>query len=229
MVSEAFQDRILNDLLPAFCDRPDRTWCRDGFQNNWANVSDCDATDFLRAMDAGLIKHLGRGLYRAPRSLASEAFFWEGHKNISPRRLTLWREPIITVAVLARLHFDLGWPANLIGTQSRNWEFDVTAYRSCDPQNEYVACEVKKTVAELEQMIELMHRFSSDDKPVSSSMNSKKINAYKKLAGLKLRRAALFWAVGPGNMNHIFQMEYGDEGSVAFKATDRSALMYPGG
>lgn len=225
-MTDAFQDRVLDDLLPAFCDHPDRSWCRDGFQTNWTGVSELDASDFLRAMDAGLILHLGRGRYRAPRSLASEYFFWEGPKKTVPRRLTLWIEPVITVAVLARMHFDLGWPKNLIGTQSRNWEFDVTAYRSSDLDNEYVACEVKKSISELDQLVGLMQRFAVENTPTSSISHPKEINAYRKLKGLQVRRAHLFWAVGPDATNHVFRVKYNDEG-IALEVVGLDALIYP--
>src|SRR5690349_9926108 len=107
-MSAAFEDRILNELLPIFCNDSSRGWGCDGFRNEWHKVSEVDAQDFLRGLDNGLVEHVGRGLYRAPKSLASEQFFWSGRKNTHPRLVTLWIEPIITVAVLSRLHFDLG-------------------------------------------------------------------------------------------------------------------------
>ena len=154
---QTFQDRILGDLLPAFCDHPKRGWSCEGFKKDWKNISAKDAEDFLFALDAGLIEHDDeRGLYLAPKSCAGEQFFWEGKKSVSPRPITLWLEPVITVAVLARLHFKWGWPKDLLGAQSRKEEFDVTAYSRSDSNNEYLACEIKKTVKELDQMVELM-------------------------------------------------------------------------
>lgn len=224
---QAFRDRIMGDLLPAFCDDPSRGWGREGFREDWKKVTEKDAADFLLALDAGLIEHQGRGLYRAPKSLAGELFFWEGNKSVSPRRLTLWVEPIITVAVLSRLHFKWGWPKELIGTQSRKWEFDVTAYRSFDPDNEYVACEVKKTVAELDQMVALMQRFSTDPDAGDTLKSSKEVNAFRKLKGLQARRASIFWAVGPNEANKIFRMTYTDAGALIFKPASEDALTYP--
>src|SRR5712664_1953376 len=57
--------------------------------------------------------------------------------EVATGKVTIWVEPIITVAVLSRLHFKWGWPKELIGTQSQKWEFDVTAYRASDLSNEY--------------------------------------------------------------------------------------------
>jgi hypothetical protein len=223
---QAFKDRIVRDLLPQFCDA--RGWSCDGFKEDWKNVTEKDAADFLLALDAGLIEHWKRGLYRAPKSRASEQFFWSGKKGILPRPVTLWVEPIITVAVLSRLHFKWGWPKELIGTQSPKWEFDVTAYRAPDLSNEYVACEVKKTVAELDQLVELMQRFSTDREAGDALKSSKEKNAFRKLKGLQARRASIFWAVGPNGANKIFRMTYTDGGAVIFKAASDDALTFAG-
>jgi hypothetical protein len=182
---QAFKDRFVGDLLPTFCNDPSRGWGCEGFKEDWKDVTEKDAADFLLALDAGLIEHRGRGLYRAPKSLASEQFFWSGKKSILPRPVTLWVEPIITVAVLARLHSKWGWPKELIGTQFQHWEFDVTAYRASDPSNEYVVCEVKKTVAEQDQLVELMQRFSTDRDAGDALKSSREKNAFRKLKGFK--------------------------------------------
>ena len=130
--AQTFRNRVLNDLLPTYCNDPSRLWDVAGFKQDWDKIGEIDAADFLRGVDGELVKHEGRGLYRAPRSTAREQFFWPGVKKKTPRPITLWVEPIITVAVLARLHFDLGWPKELIGTQSKDWAFDVTTYLSTD-------------------------------------------------------------------------------------------------
>eukprot|EP01036_Dinobryon_divergens_P060106 gene60106-80160_t len=85
MALKAFEDRILTDLLPTFCDDPKRASGSDGFRRDWERVSEADAEDFLRGIDNGLVKHVKRGLYRAARSCASEQFFWEGLKSVEPR------------------------------------------------------------------------------------------------------------------------------------------------
>ena len=54
------------------------------------------------------------------------------------------------------LRFDLGWPKHLLGTQSPGWAFDVTAYQPLDLKNEHIACEVKKSVSEVHQLVALM-------------------------------------------------------------------------
>jgi hypothetical protein len=227
-MTQAFRDLILGKLLPTFCNDPSRGWGCEGFKEDWTKVTEKDAADFLSALDAGLIEHVGRGLYLAPKSHAKEQFFWEGNTNVSPRPVTLSVEPIITVAVLYRLHFKWGWPKNLLGTQSKKWEFDVIAYRASDLSNEYVACEVKKTVAELDQMVELMQRFSADRDLRDAPKSKREENAFRKLTGLQERRAPIFWAVGPNGANKVFRMTYTDGGAVTWKSASEDALTYPG-
>src|ERR1700730_17409336 len=121
----------------------------------------------------------------------------------------------------------MGMAKRAISTQSRKCEFDVTAYRSSDPDNEYVACEVKKTVAELDQMVALMQRFSADPDTGDTLKSSREVNAFRKLKGLHARRASIFWAVGPNEANKIFRMTYTDAGEVIFNPASEDALTYP--
>ncbi len=211
-MSQAFQDRILNEFLPTFC--ASRSYSMDGFKEDWNKVSEADATDFLRAFSAGLVKHESRGLYRAPRSYASEQFFWQGLRKKSPRPITLWLEPIITIAVLARLHFELGWPKESLGTQTKGgWAFDAATYSSSDSEVEYIACEVKKTSAEVSKLLELMDRFGKNP-DAAVALNEQ--NAFRKVKALRSRRSPWFWAVGPGRSSHAFRVEYAEEDVVLF-------------
>lgn len=225
-VLQAFQDRILNDFLPTFCNDPSRFWTADGFKADWHKISEVDAADFLRGIDGELIKHVGRGLYRAPRSHASEQFFWSGAKRKKPRPITLWVEPIITIAALARLHFDLCWPKESIGTQSKDWAFDVMTYLSNDSDVEYIACEVKKSAAELDQLVTLMKRFGKCPY-VDRTVARKERNAFRKLRALRSRRPPLFWAVGPGGSSYAFRMGYLEDGVVSFQEIAIQELSYP--
>jgi len=211
-MSQAFQDRILNDFLPIFC--TSRSWSTDGFKADWSKISEVDATDFLRGFSGGLLKHEGRGLYRAPRSYASEQFFSSGSKQKNPRHITLSVEPIITVAVLARLHFELGWPKESLGTQTKGgWAFDVATYLSSDSEVEYIACEVKKSSAEVGELLELMDRFGKNP---HAAVAFKEQNAFRKVKALRSRRPPLFWAVGPARSGHAFRVEYSEEDVVFF-------------
>jgi hypothetical protein len=224
----AFRNRILNDFLPTFCNDPSRSWGADGFKADWCKICELDAADFLRGIDGGLIKHVGRGQYLAPRSYAKEQFFWSGAKQKTPRPMTLWVEPIITIAVLARLHFDLGWPKKLIGTQTKDWAFDAATYLSSDSHVEYIACEVKKSTTELEHLVDVMNRFGKA--PHGDGIRApKEENAFKKLEALRSRRPAVFWAVGPGGSNYAFKMGYAKDGLVSFQEIAIGELAYPCG
>jgi hypothetical protein len=220
MGSRAFEDRVLNDLLPALCNA--REFGSEGFRREWDRIGDKDAEDFLRGIDAGLVEHVERGLYRAPRSAASEQFFWQGRVKVVPRTITLWAEPIITVAVLARLHFDLGWPKHLLGTQSLDWAFDVIAYQSPDPGREHIACEVKKSDSELDRLVTFMEYFGKNEPP--AERRGPKWNACQKIRSLRSSQAPLFWAVGP-NVNHVFRVRYDGE-LVLFKPTSSQELRW---
>lgn len=225
MACQKFEDRILHDLLPKFCDHPSQAWGPEGFRKDWKKIHDQDARDFLRGLDSGLIRHVKHGHYLAPKSSAKEMFFWVGSKKITPRPITLWAEPIITVAVLARLHFDLGWPKELVGAQSSDWAFDAVTFPTTESSNEHIACEVKKSVSEVEKLITCMIQFGANPQ-LELPGNAKELNAYKKVVGLRSRQAPLFWAVGPNTKNHAFRLVYGDGGLVEFEETTIQALIY---
>ena len=230
MTESDFQDsfrKLLHDeLIPQFCSDSIRNCDVNGFQDGTVHVADIDARDFMRAWAGGLVNHEGRGLYRASRSAASEQFFWTGPRKSTPRTFSLWHEPVITVAALARLHFDFMWPSNLIGTQSCDWAFDLVAF-SQGSDCEQIAGEVKKSVAEVETLIRLMEEIGSNPEMAIPS-TGKALNAYKKVAGLRARRAPIFWALGPNNCSHIFHVHYAPDGRVAFQSTTEDALRYDG-
>jgi hypothetical protein len=195
-------------------------------KKKWLKIREVDACDFLLGIDAGLVEHVGRGLYRAPRSGASMQFFSSGLKKKSPRTITLWIEAIITIAVLARLHFELCWPPHLLGVESKDLAFDAMAYLSKDSDVEYIACEVKKSDAEIEQLIDLMKRFGAC-RPTDEKRAPREQNAYKKLQALRSRRPPLFWAVGPGCSGHAFKMGYREDGLMNFEEITIQELRYP--
>lgn len=224
MPSEAFKDRVLNDLLPAFCNDPARNYDMAGFKANFYDVHEADAGAFLKALDGGLVQ-LDGNMYRAPRSCAREQLFWEGPKKTSPRSITIWVEPIITIATLSRLHFELKWPKYLLGTQSIDWAFDVIAFLPEQSAREHVACEVKKTERELSFLIQWMREFGTSPSRVAA--NDKERNAYRKIAALRARQIPLFWAVGPGRSGIAFRASYPDDGRVVLEEISETELRYP--
>lgn len=219
-----FQSILHGELIPNFCSDPLRGFDATGFRAGAIGIADVDARDFLRAWAGGLIQHQGRGLYRAPKSAASEQFFWSGPKRSNPRTFTLWLEPIITVAALARLHWDHHWPLDLIGTQSSDWAFDLVAFQAGN-ETEEIAGEVKKTVSELDTLVREMCQFGENpDSPAPSAGVS--LNAFRKVAALRTRRAPIFWAVGPGGYSSVFRVEYSPGGHVLLDPVSHDALAF---
>ncbi len=88
------------------------------FRSTPLHFDEEDARYFVMAWDEGFLEHVGSGRYVAPRNAACEKFFNAGAAAVVPRNFTLAQEALITVGVLARLHFEFGWPRDLLGTQS---------------------------------------------------------------------------------------------------------------
>ena len=220
-----FEQLVREHLIPEFCSDPNRNCEPVGFRENLAKLSERDAADFLRAWNGGLIEHQGRGQYRAAASSCNEQFFWDGLKNVRPRPFTLWLEPVITIAGLARLHFDYGWPKELIGTQSIDWAFDLVTFLPGE-DTEFIAGEVKKSAKEIDTLLDLMKKFGLDP-GLAEPTRSKERNAFKKVAGLRSREAPIFWALGPDGLSHVFQVRYRQSGILEFEPAFGAQLNYP--
>ncbi len=54
----------------------------------------------------------------------------------------------------------------------------------------------------------------------------KEKNAYQKVAGLRARRAPLFWAVGPENYNYPYRVLYEGDGHIMFKSVSEEELCF---
>lgn len=222
---DAFKARIAREFLEPFCNSPHRNLSAEGFVAASIDKLDPrDAADFLAAVDEKLVSHAD-GFFTAPCSRAKEQIFWTGLKSVSPTRLTLWLEPIITMAGLMRLHRDHGWPASLLGMQSRTWAFDLVGYAE-NREHEVLACEIKKTIREVDMLIDFMRTQGNEPFEVLSSMKGSERNAFKKVLALRETRASRFWALGPGGYGRVFDVEYGTVGEVRFTATDEHALAY---
>ena len=150
---QRFTHRLQTEWLPAFCADKDRRFDPSGFKESSITITEVDAGNFLRALDSGLVYDAGGGRYHCARSNAQEQIFWEGPKSIQPRPLKLWVEPVITIATMARLRFDFGWPAEVLGMQSKNWAFDFAVYRSATNKNERIAGEVKTSSAKIDELM----------------------------------------------------------------------------
>lgn len=116
-------------MLPVYCQDGKRRYDPAGFKPESIMVTPEDARDFMRALDEPeLLRDIGRLRFVAARSSCFQNIFREGAKSKTPRTITLWIEPVITFAWLARLQLDLEWPKECLGTESKKWEFDLVAH-----------------------------------------------------------------------------------------------------
>ena len=221
---QRFTHRLHTEWLPAFCADPDRQFSLSGFKDASIKISDFDAENFLRALDSGLVYDAGGGRYHCARSNAQEQIFWEGWKSVHPRPLTLWIEPVITIATMARLRFDFGWPAEVLGMQSKDWAFDFAVYHSATDKNELIAGEVKTSSSEIDELVLQLRAYGQTGATAPLSAHSKHINSFKKWTALLQRRVPLFWAVGPGDYTRAFAVQYGPTGTAVFSDLDAGML-----
>jgi hypothetical protein len=224
-----FAERLSHEWLPTYCDDPKRRYSIAGYKVRSNKVTSQDAQDFLRALDNGVVADSGGGRYRMPQSKANEVIFWEGSRTKIPRPVTLWMEPVITIASIARLHLDYGWPKRCLGMQSTKWEFDLMAFLPQDLEAEHIAGEVKKSVRELDCLIANLLDLCEDGKVDANMLPRSHVNAYKKYKGLLRSRAPLFWAIGPGNISHLFEVSYPSEQLVSLRPVPIQRLAYQSG
>lgn len=221
-----FTDRLYKEWLPSYCNAVHRCYSIEGFKpSTIENLSEYDANWFMQALDNDLVFE-SEGDFLAPRSYAKEIIFWEGSKKENPRSITLWIEPIITIGALARLNKEFGWPASNLGAQSKTWEFDLACYRGAS-EKEYIVCEVKKTPQEIEKLLHFMQHYSLKEVQSNEPENATERNAYRKVQGIRKTWPILFWALGPNNDSHVFEIVR-SEGSEIFSLlpSPKEALTY---
>jgi hypothetical protein len=172
------------------------------------------------------VRDKGGGRYVCAQSKVQEQLFWSGSKQESPRPITLWIEPIITIATVARLRFALGWPEELIGMQSRDWAFDFTVFRPSDLEKEYIAGEVKKSTREVDLLLENILRFAEVQSTECPSGKSRVVNSFKKWIAIRERTPAFFWVVGPDDYTKIFRISVSDDGFVQLMEAGLADLHY---
>ena len=212
-----FEERMRGEWLTAYCSDPGRRYDPTGFDPSSLRVSDDDARDCARAIDDGIVRDLGGGRYRAARSSGYEVLFWEGHKKKSPRRITAWLEPVITLAALARLHFRHGWPKECLGAQSTDWAFDVIGYRAPGDEQPILLGEIKKSSKEVRVLRDDLLALTGGGLPATRSKNS-----VKKWSALLATRPELLWLVGPGDEQYIYVPAYSSAGATLHVAQARA-------
>jgi hypothetical protein len=75
-------------------------------------------------------------------------------------------------------------------------------------------------------MLEMMVEFGG--KPEAFAHPGEKgRNAYKKVEGLRARRAPVFWALGPAGYSRAFAVSYEDDGALQLEEKGHSILKHP--
>lgn len=218
-----FKNRLSNEWLIPFCS--ERGFSHEGFDGKSIdNLSLADAQDFMHAIDSGLVIH-DKGIFTSGCSKANEQIFGEGARSSVPRKVTLWLEPIITIAGLMRLHRDFGWDAKRLGMQSHTWAFDLVGYKE-DLTTEILVCEVKKTEREVDNLLELMEMHASTSAEAESEFTGTERNALKKVLALRQSKCSLFWALGPNHYGQVFKVQRGDADSLRLHQTSELALSF---
>ena len=222
-VQEDFWRRIYEEWLPAFCHA--RDYDPAGFRPEAKKLHESDLRDFLRAINHKVVAVDADNNFRASRSNVAEHIFWEGSSRISPRPISLWIEPIITVAAIARLHLDYDWPVTALGMQSVDWAFDFMAYQPNDLDHEFIAGEVKATSRELDRLQANLRNccIAGDHDCLGAKPDQR--NAHKKWLGLMRSRAPLFWAVGPASESRVFDVRYNGN-SISLTAVSIEKLTF---
>ena len=219
-VLQRFSRRLHIDWLAVYCKDDKRNYDPLGFNATSLTVANADARDCMLAIDHGVVFDTRGGRYRASRSSAQEVLFWEGHKNKSPRPITLWLEPVITFAALARLHLAYGWPKKNLGMQPKGWAFDLAAYGPTADQPPRILGEVKKTSAELNRLKEDLLKLSNGAETEAISTNSA-----RKWHALLATKPSILWLLGPNEESYVYALSYASTG-CALHEVNCSALSY---
>jgi hypothetical protein len=92
--------------------------------------------------------------------------------------------------------------------QTGDWAFDLAAYAGGDTSRQVIACEVKKTRAEIDHLLADLQHHSRElpDSPISEKPRHK--NSFKKWAALRRERPELLWLVGPEGYDHAFELTH---------------------
>lgn len=216
-----FKKRVKEIWLPTFCNDSKRQYGTEGFRDASMDIGEIDARDCMFAIDYRLIVDSGGGRYRAAKNSAIEQLFTEGSHAKTPRPITLWLEPVITFAALARLHRDHHWPAPLLGTQPPGWAFDLAAHSPSIPSRYHILCEVKKSIQEVERLQTDLELLCS--KPDAETV---RVNSRKKWNALLAAKAPILWLLGPAEYSKVMRVEYPADDLPVLSTAPADALNY---
>jgi|SRR5450631_3284654 len=220
-----FVSRVETDLLPSYCRA--KGYPEAGFKReSLGKVTSADARNCLRAIDEALLERLPNQRFTMPRNTATEILFWEGSTQKVPRPITLWLEPVITFAAIARLHFDFGWPKELLATQPKSWAFDISASFADHGDREHIVGEVKKSSKEIDVLLRDLNSFCSEPRNEEPPKGDPRRNAFKKWDRLRAIEAPIFWAIGPGSSDIVFNVDRQSDGRIILREIPVVELRY---
>lgn len=219
----AFDLLLSHRLIPEFCSDPSRRMDPTGFIAASNTLMEEDATDFMRAWQAGLAAHQGRGHYYIANGRIKESFFWDGRRAPERRSFTLWLEPVITMGAVARMHLDHGWPIDFLTAQSEDWAFDIMA--SKDGLTPSIAGEVKKTTSEVDKLFRLMVEYGANPHAHEPKPGPAQ-NAFRKMASLRKNGASTLWLVGPGRYELVFEANRLKDGVIQLAPAPSERLSF---
>lgn len=218
---DVFLRRVTTDWLPTYCAHPKRQYSPIGFNPESIRIDEFDARLCMLAIDSGIVEDVDHGRFRAAQGKATEPLFWEGSRAINPRPITFWHEPAITFGALARLHFEHGWPIELLGNQPTSWAFDLSAHEPADLSQYRILGEVKKTQREAESLIaDLLH---ASDKQSTDGLRQ---NSAKKWQGLLRDKPPVLWIIGPAKFSAVFRCDYPTSNVAHIQATTTASLRF---
>ncbi|RYH31539.1 MAG: hypothetical protein EON54_21265 [Alcaligenaceae bacterium] len=220
-ILEKFRHRVLEEWLPEYCADPARQYSPEGFRLHSLRLSAMDARDCMRAIDGGVVELTAPGRFKARRGTATEPLFWEGARKTTPRPITFWLEPAITFAALARLHFDYGWPVDLLANQPRTWAFDLAAHNRASPNSYRILGEIKKSESEAERLVQDLKRAGS-----ASTTETILPNSARKWDALVRLRPSLLWIVGPSGFSKVYRCDFSELSTVRLEESGMDALRY---
>ena len=223
---EEFTLRLFAEWLPDYCNDPERRYAPDKTPLAGRLLTEEDARDFLRALDAGVVSFGERQFLKLGQGKrSSETLFTEGQKKFTPRRVRLWVESLVTAALAGRLHLDYGWPLQSLTIQSKDSAFDLIAFGP-DSTNEYIAVEVKKTSSEVDDLLKDLAMCCAGDHGPSCFSRGKRLNAHRKWIALQARHPQLFWAVGAHPDCRLFEVLVTADNNIRLEAVSTARLHF---
>lgn len=134
-------------------------------------------------------------------------------------------ETVLTVAAGARLHFEHGWPIELLAMQPhKDYAFDLASFMPPNLADEYIAAEIKPTVREFAALSSNLRRCCLDDHDDDCVTKKPRRNAHRKWSALRARKPPLLWLVGPSPHSEVYRLLHRPDGVIEMEPVDNSAL-----